>query len=65
MSLPQSVRPDRRFEQEDSVAQFVWLVAQYEWSKEELKECGVEEADFRKIVRLMRFRLVAEGYVVV
>lgn len=58
------VRPDQG-PKEDPVREFIWLLSQYQWNKPELRECGVIEEDFRRMVRLLRFALIRQGYVVV
>jgi hypothetical protein len=64
--MPQPLRREYQpLQPEDSVKEFVWLLCNYDWTSEELRKCGIEERDFRRLVRLLRFQLVATGFVVV
>lgn len=63
---PPALRPDPPPpEPENAFEEFVWLMLAFDWSPAELRKCGLGEIDFRQIVRCLRLKLVASGFVVV
>lgn len=63
MCYPNKLPTDDVRPNEDSVLVFAHLVTHFQWDQEELCRCGVRENDFKTMVQLLRFELLAAGLI--